>query len=208
MGNATQCWTGDCPSCWCPSNELDSTDEAHELRSVEMVRAQLKEARADLLNPDGKPQARKMNKVKEKQRELKCKLMPHNAWMDVKDFELFTRCPKDELHQWFLGLYGEHIIPAVVHKISSLLQREDLVDDAGRPLISVGGVKAVWARLAGRLSSIEADTSMVTVSQAFAAHFLKVYVEGKKGAKYTGDRMKILMLTLPFVFRDLITPEV
>jgi hypothetical protein len=49
---------------------------------------------------------------------------------------------------------------------------------------------------------------MVTVSQAFAAHFLKVYVEGKKGAKYTGDRMKILMLTLPFVFRDLITPEV
>ena len=31
---------------------------------------------------------------------------------------------------------------------------------------------------------------------------------GKENAKLTGDRMKLLMLTLPFMVRDLIAPEV
>ncbi len=32
--------------------------------------------------------------------------------------------------------------------------------------------------------------------------------DGKENAKMTGDRMKRLMLTLPFMVRDLIAPEV
>ena len=60
---------------------------------------------------------------------LRHKLFPHNAWMLVTDFDVLTSklCPKDELHQWFIGLYGEHIIPAIVHRYTKVLQNQDLV---------------------------------------------------------------------------------
>jgi hypothetical protein len=35
-----------------------------------------------------------------------------------------------------------------------------------------------------------------------------MYINGKENAKLTGDRMKMLMLSLPFMVRDLIAPEV
>ena len=35
-----------------------------------------------------------------------------------------------------------------------------------------------------------------------------MYINGKENAKLTGDRMKILMLSLPFMVRDLVPPEV
>ena len=35
-----------------------------------------------------------------------------------------------------------------------------------------------------------------------------MYINGKENAKLTGDRMKILMLSLQFMVRDLIAPEV
>jgi hypothetical protein len=47
--------------------------------------------------------------------ELRHKLFLPNAWMKVLRFNVLTSCPKDELHQWFIGLYREHIIPAIVH---------------------------------------------------------------------------------------------
>ncbi len=37
-------------------------------------------------------------------------------WMKVLHFNVLTSCPKDELHQRFIGLYGEHIIPAIMHR--------------------------------------------------------------------------------------------
>ncbi len=40
--------------------------------------------------------------------ELRHKLFPPNAWIKVLHFNVFTSCPKDELHQSFIGLYGEH----------------------------------------------------------------------------------------------------
>ena len=51
--------------------------------------------------------------VKDAEQRLRHKLFPPNAWMKVADFRVLTSCPKDELHQWFIGLYGEHIIPAI-----------------------------------------------------------------------------------------------
>ncbi len=50
--------------------------------------------------------------------ELRHKLFLPNAWMKVLLFNLLTSCPKDELHQWFIGLYGEHVISlaAIVHR--------------------------------------------------------------------------------------------
>jgi hypothetical protein len=57
--------------------------------------------------------------VRAAEAELRNKLFQQNAWMKVFHFNALTSCPKDELDQWFIGLYGEHIIPAsctVAHK--------------------------------------------------------------------------------------------
>jgi hypothetical protein len=66
----------------------------------------------------------------------------------------------------------------------------------------------VWKRLSDRFSTDVADTSLITMSTAYAAHFHGIYIDGKENAKMTGDRMKMSMLTLPFILRDLIAPGV
>ena len=88
------------------------------------------------------------------------------------------------------------------------LRRPDLVDKKGNPLIKNARLKAVWIRLANRMATVVADTSMVTISPQYATHFYNMYINGKENAKLTGDRMKILMLSLSFMVRDLIRPEV
>ena len=108
----------------------------------------------------------------------------------------------------YLGLFGDHIVPAIMYRYTQELRRPDLVDNKGNPLIKKAGLKGVWTRLANRLATVVADTSMVTISPQFATHFYDMYINGKENAKLTGDRMKILMLSLPFMVRDLIAPEV
>jgi hypothetical protein len=108
----------------------------------------------------------------------------------------------------YLGLFGDHIVPSVLYRYTQVLRREDLVNIQGKPLVTVARLEAVWKRLADRFAAVVADTSMITLSPEYAAHFHDIYIDGKEHAKMTGDRMKMLMLTLPFVVRDLITPEV
>ena len=143
---------------------------------------------------------------------MRHKLFPPNAWMKVLHFDVLTSCPKDELHQWFIGLYGEHIIPAIVHRYTQILQRPDLitVDRNGHAhaLVSNEAVARVFKRLADRLQGVVADTSMVTITPEYAAHFLEVYVKKTDTAKFTGDSIRFLMLSLPLAVRDLIAPEV
>ncbi len=85
--------------------------------------------------------------------ELRHKLFPPNAWMKVLHFNVLTFCPgpKDELHQWFIGLFGEHIIPAIVDRYTKVLQRPDLVtldkDGNSHPLLSNEAVARVFKRL-------------------------------------------------------------
>jgi hypothetical protein len=136
--------------------------------------------------------------------------------MRVHNFDVLTSCPKDELHQWFTGLYGEHIIPAIVHRYTTALQRPDLIrkdkHGASHPLISNEALARVFRRLADRLQGVVTDTSMMTITREFtpefAAHFLEVYIKKTDGAKFTGDRIRFLMLSLPLAVRDLIAPEV
>ena len=52
--------------------------------------------------------------VKDAEQRLLHKLLPSNAWMKVADFRVLTSCPKDKLHQWFIGLYSEHIMVVVL----------------------------------------------------------------------------------------------
>jgi len=98
--------------------------------------------------------------------------------MKLKDFNVLTSCPKDELHQWFLGLYGEHIIPAMVHRYTQVLQRHDLIrhdrNGVAHPIVSNEAVARVFRRLADRLQGVVADTLMMKISPDYAAHFLEV----------------------------------
>jgi hypothetical protein len=158
------------------------------------------------------PECTYLPQVKDTEHCLCHKLFPPNSWMKLKDFNVLTSCPKDELHQWFLGLYGEHIIPAMVHWYTQELQRPDLIlhdrNGVAHPIISNEAVARVFWRLAYRLQGVVADTSMMTISPEYAAHFLEVYVKKTENAKFTGYRVRFLMLTLPFVVRDLIAPGV
>jgi hypothetical protein len=54
--------------------------------------------------------------VRAAEAELRHKLFPPNAWMKDLHFNVLTSCPKDEFHQCFFGLFGEHIIPAIMHR--------------------------------------------------------------------------------------------
>jgi hypothetical protein len=67
---------------------------------------------------------------------------------------------------------------------------------------------AVWARLQDRLASIDSSTGMIQVVPDCAAHFYDMYVKNHDGKHMTGDQIKILLLNLPFMLRDLILPEV
>ena len=108
----------------------------------------------------------------------------------------------------YLGLFGDHIVPAVLYRYTQVLRRENLVNSKEKPLVTVARLEAVWKRLADRFATVVADTSMITLSPEYAAHFHDIYIDGKEHAKMTGDWMKMHMLTLPFMMRDLIAPEV
>jgi hypothetical protein len=84
------------------------------------------------------------------------------------------------------------------------------VDKNGAPIyiISKQRVKTVFARLRNRLSSLDSSTSTIEVSSDYASHFYDMYIKQHDGKHMTGDRMKILLLNLPFLLRDLLRPEV
>jgi hypothetical protein len=66
----------------------------------------------------------------------------------------------------------------------------------------------VWMRLRDRLSLLDSSTSLVEVTTDYAANFYDMYVEGHTGKHLTGDQILILLLNLPFLFCDLLAPEV
>jgi hypothetical protein len=49
--------------------------------------------------------------------------------------------------------------------------------------------------------------TLLKVTAEYAAHFYYMYVEGHTGKHLTGDRIRILLLNLSFVFRHLIAPK-
>ena len=61
----------------------------------------------------------------------------------------------------YLGLFGDHIVPAILYRYTSELTRPDLVNAKGMPLITKARLKAVWTRLANRLATVVADTFMI-----------------------------------------------
>jgi hypothetical protein len=70
--------------------------------------------------------------------------------------------------------------------------------------ISEQSLRSVFSRLRNRLSSLDSSTSTIEVKTEYASHFYDMYIMIKQhdGKHMTGDRMKILMLNLPFLMLD------
>ena len=146
---------------------------------------------------------------------LRMKIRQRNAFFSCYNFSFLAALPREELHQFLIGLYGEYIIPSVFHLITSqavlrkpefILSRSDKC--VTKYLVTNDMLGNVWIRLRDRLSSLDSSTSLIEVTTDYAAHFYDMYVEGHTGKHLTGDRIRILLLNLPFLFRDLIAPEV
>ena len=74
--------------------------------------------------------------------------------------------------------------------------------------ISKKQLKRVWKRLRDRLASVDPSTSTIEITDDYAAHFYDMCINEHDGKHMTGDSMKILLLNLPFLLRDLVAPEV
>ena len=148
--------------------------------------------------------------VKAKEQELKHKLRPANAFLKAKDMNLPAVVPREELHQFLIGLYGEYVIPSCLHSYMQVLRAPSLYrgPSPDRPVVSDAMMRGVWTRLRDRLSSLDSSSTMVEVTSAYATHFIDMYVDKHTGKHMTGERVRILLLTLPFLLRDLIAPEV
>ena len=115
---------------------------------------------------------------------------------------------RKELHQFLIGLYGEHILPATLYSCTQVLRAPELYTTPDSPLVTDAMLRGVWTRLRDRLSSLDASSTMVEVTPAYATHFIDMYVDKHTGKHMTGERVRILLLSLPFLLRDLIAPEV
>ena len=150
--------------------------------------------------------------VEKEQQRPKHKLTTENSYFKAKDFDHIACAPKEELHQFLISHYGKHMLPATLHEYERLL-RSDLYsmgmdkDGNQKYLISKRMIADIWARLRDRLASIDSSTSMVEVTSDYAAHFHDMFVKNHDGKHMTGVRIKILMLKLLFILRDLILPE-
>ena len=65
--------------------------------------------------------------VAKAKRTLKHKLRPDNAFFKALHFDIFKCVPKEELHQFLLGLFGDHIVPSTIYEYTMALRRPDLV---------------------------------------------------------------------------------
>ena len=55
----------------------------------------------------------------------------------------------------------------------------------------------VWARLRDRLSSVDSSSSIVEVTEQYAAHVYDMYIAKHTGKLLTADTVRILLLTVP-----------
>ena len=126
-------------------------------------------------------------------------------------------CPTCECSIMQVGLYGEYIIPSAFQcfqSIISMLRKPEFILSTSdkcvnKYLVPNAMLEDVWTRLRDRLSSLDSSTSLLEVTSEYAAHFCDMYVEGHTGKHLTGDRIRIFLLNLLFLFRDLIaqTPQ-
>jgi hypothetical protein len=94
----------------------------------------------------------------------------------------------DTFHR-YLGLFGDHIVPAVLYRYTQVLRRPDLINSKGKALVTAARLGAVWKRLSERFKTVVADTSMITLSTDYSIHFHNLYIDGKENEFMFPGRM-------------------
>ena len=59
----------------------------------------------------------------------------------------------------YLGLFGDHIVPAVLYRYTQVLRRADLVNSKGKRPVTTVRLEAVWKRMADRFAISMPDFS-------------------------------------------------
>lgn len=85
--------------------------------------------------------------MKAKEKEIKHKLRPHNAFLHAKDLDLPAVCPREELHQFLIGLYGQYVLPSSLHMYTQVLHAPELYKSPYSQLVSDAMLRRVWTRI-------------------------------------------------------------
>jgi hypothetical protein len=94
---------------------------------------------------------------------LKMKIRPVNAFFQCYHFAYLSGLPREELHQFLVGLYGEYVVPSAFHLITLVLRKPEFilscsVKGVNKYLVSNEMLERVWIRLWDRLSSLDSST--------------------------------------------------
>ncbi len=128
------------------------------------------------------------------------KIRSENAYFKLHDHDFLLHLPREKLHQFLIGKYGEYVIPSSIHLIKKVLRKPELIlCHASRPggntkhFVGNAMLTGVWERLRDSLSAIDSSTSMIEVTVEYAAHFYDMFVEGHTEKHLPGDRIRILL---------------
>jgi hypothetical protein len=195
--------------CNAPHDRLADTDEVWPLFDWRACQRSLHHNALSCLDDDGQVIYGK-GKVISKWEKRHGMHFIHNSVFEFAEeigLDPVMGMPRDFLHWIILGLFGYHIVRAIIHLISeTILAAAYLTEHGSRKApVNQQTMHHVLQRLARRLARIDADESCLTISEEFAQHFLKVYELGK--SSFTGPRMTYLILVLPYVMTDLVGEE-
>ena len=65
------------------------------------------------------------------EKELKMKIRPENAYFQLHNHDFLSLLPREELHQFLIGTYGEYVIPSSMHLIKKELRKPEFVPQDG-----------------------------------------------------------------------------
>jgi hypothetical protein len=197
-----------------PFQELDCTDKEWPLHGSFELHQSMRRVAAECLNDAGEV-IRGKKKILDEWESANRMRFGSNAFLEMIDlgFDAILQSPRCFLHLAVLDLFGNHLCKAAIHLIESTIIKNEYTTahgSKGRPgyrkqPLPENATKGVLQRLADRLSSIMSDESCLTITAYFSRHFLKVFEKGR--SSFTGERMMYIMLTLPYVIRDIAGPE-
>jgi hypothetical protein len=122
--------------------------------------------------------------VQDAEKALKMKICPRNAFLSCYKFNFLAAMPREELHQFLIGLYGEYIIPLAFHSIELVLRKQEFIlsinaKGVHKYLVTNEMLEDVWdllwVLLSDSLSLLDSSTSLLQVTSEYAAHFYDMH---------------------------------